>query len=410
MHKSRKGRGIVPQAAILTALLGGSAVANGGEPARARSWSQAISQVDAACLLQWISSSPANEFGIHEGCFQVVEVLKCPPQAARKGDRVSLQWSREAGEKSLYFTLGMRNPKGPGIVWEEPFECTCVGFDYVAHAPAFGGKLQKRLPYFLQFLDSPDPFIIPDARAELAQASLEDLVALVPYMPRDKFRKMMVDPTIRMDRLSFPSLMLGLCGDAEDAKLFAAKITEKPRNFPDDFRPGVELLITGYLMLAGESGLDHLDAWRFRDSSAPFSETIAAMRALEITWHKGNGKIKKDRLVQSMRLLLAHPELADLVIPDLAHWRDWGSLDRIAGLYGQGHFNIPSIKRAVIRYLQSCVDAKPTDVQPAQAAAAKRHLERIRRDDPKIFAEAERFISRQNNQEPPQVSPTVPAR
>jgi hypothetical protein len=111
-----------------------------------------------------------------------------------------------------------------------------------------------------------------------------------------------------------------------------------------------------------------------------------------------------------MRLLLARPELVDLVIPDLARWRDWGSLDRIAGLCGQGQFNIPSIKRAVIRYLQSCVDAQPTDVQPAQAAAAKRYLDRIRRDDPKIFAEAERFISRQNNQPPPQVSPTVPAR
>jgi hypothetical protein len=397
MHKRRKGGGIVPQAAILTALLGGSAVANSGEPESARSWSQAISQVDAACLLQWVASSQANEFGIREACFQVVEVLKGSPRAVRKGDRIILHWSREAGGKSLYFTLGMRNSKGPRIVWEEPVESTRIGFDYIANAPPFGGKPQKRLPYFLEFLDSPDPFIIPDARAELLRASLEDLVALVPYMPRDKYRKMMVDPTIRMDRLSLPGLMLGLCGDAEDAKLFAAKITEKPRNFPDDFRPGVELLITGYLMLAGESGLNHLDTWRFRDTSAPFSETYGAMRALEITWCKGNGKIKKDRLVQSMRLLLARPELVDLVIPDLAHWRDWGSLDRIAGLYGQGHFNIPSIKRAVIRYLQSCVDAKPTDVQPAQAAAAKRHLERIRRDDPKIFAEAERFISRQNN-------------
>jgi hypothetical protein len=55
-----------------------------------------------------------------------------------------------------------------------------------------------------------------------------------------------------------------------------------------------------------------------------------------------------------------------------------------------------SIKRAIIRYLLSCIDAKPTDVRPDQVASAKRHLAEIRLNDPKFLAEIERYYSPDN--------------
>src|SRR5580704_17769585 len=95
----------------------------------------------------------------------------------------------------------------------------------------------------------------------------------------------------------------------------------------------------------------------------------------------------------SRRLVLDRMDLADLAIADLGRWRDWNSIDRIAALYGQGQSNLRFIKRAIIRYLWSCANAKPTDVRPEQAASAKRHLAELRIKEPQIVTAVERRMA-----------------
>ena len=386
---------MIIRSGILLALLGGSTFAGNCMPVRMQMWSEAISQMDAVCLVQCLSSSSANENGFRDVSVEVVEVLKTPAGAVRKGQRLNLRCSWDLEKKVPFLIVGKRTPNRLGIEWDEPYETTRVYFNYIAQAPPLDGNRQKRLRYFLQFVDSRDPFVKPDMAAELAQASDEELVAVIPSMPRDTFRKMLVDPTTPEDILYIPGLMLGLCGDAEDVKLLAAKITEKSHG-ADGFRLGIDAIMKGYLMLAGESALDNLDKWKLKDRAAPFSETYAAMVAIEFMWNKGDGKIRKDRLVQSMRLLLDRPEFPDLAIRDLSLWRDWNSIDRITGIYEQRNFFDRSTKRAIIRYLLSCIAAKPTDVRPDQVASAKRHLAEIRRNDPKFVAETERYFSPDN--------------
>jgi hypothetical protein len=170
--------------------------------------------------------------------------------------------------------------------------------------------------------------------------------------------------------------------------------------------------MSGYLLLTREQGLDVIDSTKLASKhqldaqgkpildkagkplSVPFSETYAAMQALRFMWQYGEGRISEDRLRQSMRTLLDRPELADLVIADLARWKDWTVQEKLMDLYGKEGYDIPSIKRAVVRYLIACTKDKPEDSTaepPKHAAQAEQYLAELRKSDPKIVRDAERF-------------------
>jgi hypothetical protein len=121
--------------------------------------------------------------------------------------------------------------------------------------------------------------------------------------------------------------------------------------------------------------------------------------------------------------LLDQPQLADLVIADLARWKDWSVQERLMSLYGKGDYNIPSIKRSIIRYMLASTDLKG-DVATADnrataaagsasgaqsnggtasgnvaslssaesAARGKTYLDELRKKDPRTVREAERFF------------------
>jgi hypothetical protein len=164
----------------------------------------------------------------------------------------------------------------------------------------------------------------------------------------------------------------------------------------------------GYLLLTGEKGLSILDAKKLGDKKAPFSETYAAMQALRFMWQYGDNKIEQDRLRQSMRILLDRPELADLVIADLARMKDWSVQDKLMSLYEADAYNIPSIKRAIVRFTLAAIkdngikkddggagsSTTIAEVElPAHVVKAQKCLEDIEKRDPKTVQEAKRFFT-----------------
>jgi hypothetical protein len=401
MHGKQFARRAI-HAGVLLALVSGSAVADIYiVPSPSWSLSESVSRADAVCLAKWVSSSTPDGEGFRDVTFEIVEILKSPPRTVRKGDRINHHLPGRADKGALFLVLGDRNPKEPRIDWNRPTETTRECFAYMAQAPALAEKPEKRFAYLVQFVDTRDTLIRADLIDELKDAHVADLRTVTPVMPRDKLRKLLVARETPDELPGLACYLLGFCGTGpfetgsfgtgDDVKLLEAKVREKNRD--GGYRRGTEYMMMGYLMLAGESGLDRLDAWKINDRSAPFGETYSAMLALRFMWDKGNGRISHDRLLQSMRLFLDRPELADLAIFDLKRWRDWNSIDRIAALYGKGPFNVPAIKRSIIRYLRSCTDAKPTDVRPEQASSARRILAELRRKDPKLVADVERRMA-----------------
>jgi hypothetical protein len=374
-------------------------------PAPSWSLSESVSRADAVCLAKLISSSTPDNDGFRDVTFEVVEVLKSPPGTVRKGGRINHQFSGRADKGALFLIIGEHHPKEPGIdwpgiLWNRPTETTRACFDYIAQAPApasdSADQRQKLLRHLVQFVDTRDKLIRADLIREFKDAHVADLRTAVPAMPRDKLRKLLVGSETPDELPGFACYLLGLCGEnsldnGADLKRLEAKVAEK---WPKDaYRAGTDYMMMGYLLLAGEAGLNRLDAWKIKDRSSQLGEAYCEMLALRFLWKNGEGKISHDRLVQSMRLFLDRPDLADIAIADLARWRDWKSLDRIIGLYGQGPFNVPAIKRAIIRYLYSCAESKPTAVRPEQASSARGHLAELRRKDPKLVADVERRMA-----------------
>jgi hypothetical protein len=83
-------RQIVVRTGVLMAFLGDSTFAGNCMPVRLQMWSEAITRMDAVCLVQCLSSSSANENGIRDVSVELVEVLKTP---AGPFERVSVSIS-----------------------------------------------------------------------------------------------------------------------------------------------------------------------------------------------------------------------------------------------------------------------------------------------------------------------------
>lgn len=363
-----------------------------------------VQQADAVLLVKWASGTPAKDQDPGATEYLIAEILRKPKESRLAvGKSLSLVRYRAAKPGDLFLILGTRT--GAMLEWGSPVEISKDGFEYLKRVPAPQAPAAERLLYFMNYLEHPDAMISSDAYGEFAKANYEDICKLAKKMPRQKLREWLESSETSASRLGLYGLMLGLCGTDDDAELMERKITQ----VEGDFRLGIDGVMGGFLLLTGEKGLDVLDRTKLQDKKSAFSETYAAMGAIRFMWQYGRDKISPERLKASMRLLLDRPELADLVIADLARMEDWTAQDRLMELYGADDYNIPSIKRSIVRYMLVSTrlpDAPasallPANIVPAEElerAAVPEHvlkgreyLAQLEERDPKTVKDAKRF-------------------
>lgn len=363
-----------------------------------------VQQADAVVLAKWAGGIPPKEQNPGQTEYTVVEVLRKPKETkVEVGKPLKLERYRSAKPGDLFLILGTKMELT--LEWGSPLEVTQTGFDYLKGVPAPQMPATQRLTYFLNFLEHPDPMISSDAYGEFAKANYEDIGVLSAKMPREKLRDWLVSKETSPGRIGLYGLMLGLCGKEEDADLMRDKIV----NTDGDFRLGIDGVMGGYLLLTGDKGLDVLDQTKLNNKKSAFSETYAAMGAVRFMWQYGQQTISPERLKASMRLLLERSELADLVIADLARMQDWSAQDRLMTMYGDKDFNIPSIKRSIVRYM--LVSTKLPDVPasalmpvntisleewereitPVHVLKGRDYLAKLEELDPKTVKDAKRF-------------------
>ena len=350
-----------------------------------------IEQADAVVLVKWVGGTAAKDKDPGETKFEVVESMtneKSKVKRLNKGDVLELVRYRAAKPGDLFLLFGTKT--GAALDWGSPMEVSQDGFKYLKSLPAPSEDPEARLKYVLGYLEHPDAMVSADAYGEFAKANYDDIVKLKAEMPREKLREWLVSPDTSASRLGLYGLMLGLCGEEQDIALMQKKITD----VSGDFRLGIDGVMGGFLLLAGETGLDVLDETKLKDPKSAFSETYAAMGAIRFMWQYGKGQIKPERLRSSMRLLLDRPELADLVIADLARMEDWDAQDRLMEMYGVGEYDIPSIKRSIIRYMLVSTKFKPQtpeQSEPEHVVKGKKYLAELEARDPKTVKDAKRF-------------------
>ena len=378
-----------------------------------------LSQADAAALVIWADAKKAREVDgkrlPSETTYEIREVIRNGRGAVKTGQRVRLSRFRSGKKGDMFLLLGSRATR---VEWGSPLPVSETSYQYIVQAPSPEAAAAKRLAYFIKFLEYPDRQISDDAYAEFANAPYKDIAAVSKLLPREKVAHWISNAETPQTRMGLYGLLLGLSGNANDAKLMQQMISTPS----EEFRLGIDGVMSGYLLLAGEKGLPLIEQLKLRniylvDSDGnvlkdakgrkklvPFSETYAAMQALRFMWSYADGRIAKPRLRQSMRILLERPELADLVIADLARWKDWSIHDRLMSMYDDKAFNVPAIKRAVVRYMLACSKDLPKKNNangdatstagplPKHVQDAMTHLAALRKRDPKTVMDAERFF------------------
>jgi hypothetical protein len=348
----------------------------------------------AAVLVQWAGGKPADREEGFSGTteYEVVKIVNDETGTIEQGGTITLDRYRTGNKGDLFLLLGTVVVKDKQVEWSSPLEVTETSFNYITQAPSSETPTTERLAYFIKFLEYPDPLVANDAYGEFANSPYKDITPLSDRMPREKLRKWLADPETTPTRIGLYGLMLGLCGEPKDAEFLEQLILEPS----EDFRLGIDGVMGGYLLLTGSEGLKVINESKLKNPDIPFSETFAAMQALRFMWTYGAGRIDEDDLRASMRLLLDRPNLADLVIVDLARWQDWSVMDRLMSLYDQSEYDVPSIKRAIVRFLLIAEkDATTTEEETSpenHVARAQKYLAQLREADPKTVKAAERYF------------------
>ncbi len=365
-------------------------------PPASATLSEQAAESDAVALVRLVKTAKAKDKAATT-TLEVVSILK------NFGDRLEekgeVQVPGEASGKmgDLFLLMGTAEGRDAAVfTWDAPQPISEIGFYYLKQAPGPEAPKEKRLRYFLKFLEYPDPLLATDAYSEFAKADYSDLVLIKDALPREKIRQWIKNPDTLASRLGLYGLMLGISGKKSDAELLEAKILDDA----DKTRLGIDGIMGGYLLLTGDAGMDLLEKTKIKNPKAPIADVHAAMAAFRFLWQYGQGVIPKDRLRSAMRLLVDRPDVADMAIADLARWQDWSVQDRLMEIYKKGNPDNPlgeiTVRRAVIRYMiAGTLDGTDNPTPPPHVANAKKHLEALRKLDPRTVENFERLMRRE---------------
>ncbi len=376
-------------------------------PPQSATLTEKLETADAAALVRWVEGNLPNDDDPGSAVYEVITPVPGKTGDLRKATKVTTEPYRKGLKGQLYLLTGtIRDDK---MVWDKPEEISHACFEYMVNAPAADTTLNKRLEYFLPYLEHEDTQIANDAYSEFGNTPYEFVKKASSNYDPKRIRTFLTDDKVQQSRRGLYGLMLGLNGRPEEAKLLRSIIVD-PNT---EYRLGINGVMGGYLLLEREKALDLLDRTKLttrilvdadgkpildatgKEQPLPFSETFAAMEALRFLWQHEPDLIPKERVRQSMRYLLDRPEMAELVIADLARWEDWSIMDRLMVMYDDKRFNEPLIKRSIVRFmLQSTkVDQDPDDDEvPPYVVAGKKNVETLRKKDPKLVALTERFF------------------
>jgi len=328
-------------------------------------FAQEIAQSQAAAIVRLVEPPPAGalspraEGPLPKGKFAVVEALKGADLVAEAGHSAAdgtpietiLLEQKPVG--TLFLLMGIEPPK---LVWSSPIPVSERAVEYLRKLSALPEKGPDRLAFFQRYLEDPDETLARDAYDEFAVAPYADVRGLADRMDPTQLLQWIENPKVQANRRRLYATMLGACGTKADAERIGAILANQDLG-PEkaEARSGLDALIACYVTLRGPDGLDLIDELFLnrRGREIPFTETYAAVMALRFLGEESQS-VPRDRVLVSLRLLLAEPKLADLVIADLARWQDWSVIDRLVELFEKAEADNIFVREPIVNYLRAC--------------------------------------------------------
>lgn len=304
--------------------------------------------------------------------FTVVSVLK-GSDFVSKGDTFETVYFGDAGKEDLFLVQGIRPP---AINWTTPLRLTDRSQKYLGLLGDLPPGGPERLAFFQQYLEDQEEMLARDAYDEFAKAPYDDVRGLKDKMDHNQLVKWLSDPDIPASRKRLYFTMLGVCGSTQDLAMLEGLMKSTDRRQ----KAGLDAMIACYLTLSGPDGMGMIEDLFLKNKAADYSDTYAAIAALRFHGTEAD-LIPQKRIVQGLGYMLDRPELADLVIPDLARWEDWTVMDRLVELFKTADEKTSWVRVPVINYLRACPLPK-----------AKEHLTALEKIDPDAVRRASTFF------------------
>lgn len=259
------------------------------------------------------------------------------------------------------------------LSWSTPVKMTERSREYILDLQQLPDQGPKRLKFFLQYLEDPETLLAYDAYDEFARAPYADVKAIKGDMDRPQLLKWITDPEVTINRKRLYYTMLGVCGTDADLPLLEKLITSSDKRE----RAALDALSACYLTLAGEKGVKLIEEQFLSNKEAEYVDTYAAVAALRFHGTESD-IISVPRILKAMRLLLDRPDIADLVIPDLARWKDWSVMDKLVQMFKDADDDSKWVRVPIVNYLRTCplpeADAKIEELKKVDPQSVRRAL------------------------------------
>jgi hypothetical protein len=257
-------------------------------------------------------------------------------------------------------------------------------------------SIGKRLRFFFDYLDNPEIEIANDAYKAFANADYKDYKAMAKILPADRIVKWLKDPNTPTFRFGLYASLLGHCGRRKDAALLRKLLDDPERRL----NSGVDGMFAAYTMLEPRAGWKYVKA-ALKDTKQEFLFRYAALRAVRFLHDFRTDLVSKKELVEALCLLLKQEDMADLGIEDLRKWGCWDKADRVLAVRKTDAYQVPIVRRALLRYCLSC---KGNSAAKAYVAA-QRKVDAEAVKDAEELLELEREGAEQDKAKPDKAKP-----
>jgi hypothetical protein len=305
--------------------------------------------------------------------FKITKVLKGEKLLADKPTIEMLYFgTQDPGATFLIFGV---DPKE--LAWGTPNALTDEGTKYIEKVAELTEDPAERLAFFQEYFENPDQLLQGDAFNEFAKAPYADVVQLKDKMHREKLIEWIKDEKVPPSRRRLYLTMLGMCGTPDDVPMIEGMIKTEDRQV----RSALDAMIGCYLNLRGADGLTLIEDQFLKNDKSEYVDTYSAIVALRVLGQETD-VIPKEKLVASLRHMLDRPQLADLVIPDLARWQDWGSVGKLVDLFKNANEESSWVRVPVVQFLRACPDPK-----------AKEYIDELAKIDPDAVKRATNYLA-----------------
>jgi hypothetical protein len=279
----------------------------------------------------------------------------------------------EAKKGKTFLIMGV-DP--PNVKFSTPLPLSERGHKYIAQLSKLPKDGAARLEFFQNYLEDAEEMLARDAYDEFAQAPYATVRALKGKMNHDKILAWIQDGNIPATRRRLYLTMLGICGGAGDIPMLEGLLRSDDRKN----KGGLDALIACYLTLRGAEGMPLVEDLYLKNQKAEYADTYAAIMALRFHGTELN-VVPKERILTGLHFMLDRPQLADLVIPDLARWEDWSVMARLVKLFKEADEKTSWVRVPVVNYLRAC-----------PLPEAKEYIKELEKVDPAAVKRANTFF------------------